>query len=438
MPAARYWRVAGVETYAGSDLELNDIALYAGGTRVDALAAFSSTMAPAAPMRWAGADVQRPGFAVWWDFGGAPQDVDAVLFGAVSQARFLTSARLEYSTDAAVWSVLKQHLGFVYQGDGLLQNVNSTDPLFPKVMALYNFDTAPRWSEGIAPVECTALQAAAPANSRWQVLSSGYEFSVPVPALPGDFCIEGRIAQANHATYNILRLSGSGYRLRSPGTGGYTAPVYLVDAAGNILVSVPGQALDTPRSYAWTREGATNRFFVDGVLRGTFTDATTHPAGVLTTAAASVDSSLAGWLYNLRVTVGAARYTAAYTPVDPLPGFAHHVTATPGTALRISAYTPPALTTKQGAPCALDLTFGGMATVTGTVKKFADPSTQPVARRVRLYDEQARMLARETWSDPATGVFTFTGVRADRRYTVVAMDHLGQYRAVAIDRVEAT
>ena len=48
MPAARYWRIVGVETYAGGDLELSELHLYDASGRVDAAATLTSTIAPAA------------------------------------------------------------------------------------------------------------------------------------------------------------------------------------------------------------------------------------------------------------------------------------------------------------------------------------------------------------------------------------------------------
>ena len=103
----------------------------------------------------------------------------------------------------------------------------------------------------------------------------------------------------------------------------------------------------------------------------------------------------------------------------------------------ISEYPVPAFSVKSAEPLPLDLTDGGTATITGTVKRYDDPAFVPVARRVRLYNEQGRYMARETWSDPVTGVFTFTGILKGPKYTAMAYDHLGQYRALIIDGVDA-
>ena len=77
MPAARYWRIVGVETYAGGDLELSELHLYDASGRVDAAATLTSTIAPAAGTlaalqddnlaticRFVGASVHSSGFAL--------------------------------------------------------------------------------------------------------------------------------------------------------------------------------------------------------------------------------------------------------------------------------------------------------------------------------------------------------------------------------------
>ena len=48
MPAARYWRIVGIETYAGGDLELSELHLYGASGRLDATATLTSTVAPTA------------------------------------------------------------------------------------------------------------------------------------------------------------------------------------------------------------------------------------------------------------------------------------------------------------------------------------------------------------------------------------------------------
>jgi hypothetical protein len=79
-----------------------------------------------------------------------------------------------------------------------------------------------------------------------------------------------------------------------------------------------------------------------------------------------------------------------------------------------------------------DIYFGGVGQVVGTVKNT--PAT-PVRRRVLLIEEATRAVIRETWSEAATGAYSFGRVAVNTTYTVVSYDHTQAFRAVVADRV---
>lgn len=68
---------------------------------------------------------------------------------------------------------------------------------------------------------------------------------------------------------------------------------------------------------------------------------------------------------------------------------------------------------------------GPWSTPVGTTKNTGSPNA-PVRRRVRLHDHPSGRLVREMWSDPVTGAYQFTGLRAGTYY-VTAFDHTGEY-----------
>lgn len=68
---------------------------------------------------------------------------------------------------------------------------------------------------------------------------------------------------------------------------------------------------------------------------------------------------------------------------------------------------------------------GPHSTPVGTTKNTGTPAVS-VRRRVRLHDQPTGRLVRETWSDPTTGAYQFTGLPAGR-YFVVGLDHTLQY-----------
>ena len=73
--------------------------------------------------------------------------------------------------------------------------------------------------------------------------------------------------------------------------------------------------------------------------------------------------------------------------------------------------------------------------ITGTVKEKNTPTDTPLRRRVRLYRENDGLLLRETWSNAATGEYAFEDIPQTQRYTVIAYDHLHNYRAVIADNL---
>lgn len=82
--------------------------------------------------------------------------------------------------------------------------------------------------------------------------------------------------------------------------------------------------------------------------------------------------------------------------------------------------------------------YGGNGTITGTVKVKGTPSNVPVSRKVRLIREVDGVCIRETWSDPATGVYTFAEIDRNADYTALSYDYTQSFRAVVADRVVPT
>lgn len=81
-------------------------------------------------------------------------------------------------------------------------------------------------------------------------------------------------------------------------------------------------AVTTPATNTWyhlaiTRSGTSLRFFIDGVQRGSTLTNSTNFSGtaILTIALANGTGwEFNGWMDELRITKGVARYTAAFTP----------------------------------------------------------------------------------------------------------------------------
>jgi hypothetical protein len=83
---------------------------------------------------------------------------------------------------------------------------------------------------------------------------------------------------------------------------------------------------------------------------------------------------------------------------------------------------------------ARDMEFGGKGTIYGTTKIKGTPDT-PTKARVRLLRDRDGLLARETWSDPATGAYSFTEIDTAQKFTVLAQDLNGAFRPVAASQL---
>ncbi len=81
--------------------------------------------------------------------------------------------------------------------------------------------------------------------------------------------------------------------------------------------------------------------------------------------------------------------------------------------------------------------YHGTYRITGTVKEKGQQLDVPVSRRVLLIDERANFVVRETWSDAATGVYTFNYINPEIQYLVISYDYQQNFRAVVADNLTA-
>lgn len=118
--------------------------------------------------------------------------------------------------------------------------------------------------------------------------------------------------QNNSATGFDLCISNSGIR-------------FSIDDFGSPQISEATHGMSTSTWYhvAWVRNGTTLAVYVDGVAKGTATVASTLSADSMTNGIAigaaevssvSLDGNFPGYIDDLRITKGVARYTGTFTP----------------------------------------------------------------------------------------------------------------------------
>lgn len=166
-------------------------------------------------------------------------------------------------------------------------------------------------------------------NTYSSMLFDGTGDYLAVPAGPqfnfgtGDFTIEAWVYPQQLTTdWFIISASGTGglFFGYAPSTGGY--------GWGRAAIAWDYQPATSKTLNAWqhvaiSRSGTSMRIFVDGVQQGTTqTNSTAYNLSVTSTTIGSQGSSyvMTGYIDDLRITRGYARYTANFTPpTAPLP-----------------------------------------------------------------------------------------------------------------------
>jgi hypothetical protein len=128
----------------------------------------------------------------------------------------------------------------------------------------------------------------------------------------------------NAGGYGNVFGGGSGTQIgydlsAAPGTSTGTIYMYF---AGGFGVSASGTAvtLNTWNHLAWTRQGSTCRAFVNGILQGSGTRVDAFSFSVIGASASGGAQAVNGYIDDLRITKGIARYTSNFTPpAAPFP-----------------------------------------------------------------------------------------------------------------------
>ena len=483
MPAARYWRLVGLQTYAGGDLDLSGVHLYGTAGRLDVAGAFSSTVPPSegsvaalqddnveTTCRFAGSAVRSGGFALTWDFGaGNTADAIGVRLGAADKvAKFLAECDLQYSNNGTQWEPLTRFARYEYPGAFSYTAAPAAgDIYFSKVVSLLNFDGAngsTLFNDATGKIWTPSGNARIDSTLGYNVgLFDGNGAAIITPNNSdfhmgsADFTIEGvakLAAVVGQQTLWEKRSTGfaAGDMVVFVVDGQIWVYAYEVDPSGNAILTsgtgtiVPGVEFH----WAWTRSGTAMRLFLNGTLKSTKTTTATiapisTPVAIGRDAPAGGRFWLNGYVRAARVTKGVARYTANFTP--PSAPFPDATTGTvfidpkldTNTSQRLSTAASaavPELTVvvTPGAETAADIEFGGNCRIYGTVSRRADPANAPLRRRVRLHRSKDGMLVRETWSQ-TDGSYAFNGITEHYEYDVIAYDHEHNFRAVIADGI---
>ena len=271
-----------------------------------------------------------------------------------------------------------------------------------------------------------------------------------------DFTVELWVYPLSMAQYNfpIAKVEGGNHNNFRMGFEGNGALYVHCSGAGN-AASTPANTIvvNQWQHMALTRMGTTARVFIDGVLKGTWTDAADiyNDTPIFIGADGNGWNGFTGYIDEVRITKGQCRYVSDFTPQttpfdnppqrEPAVLRPRFIAAPIGRTdsnlpqLTLSTPAPPrfvgATLTRR------DYQFGGKGRIAGTVKEKGTPD-QPLQRRVQLYDETSKIMTREVWSDPTTGAYVFENIDPTLTYTIISYDYTGAYRAVMANGQKAT
>ena len=476
MASARYWRLVGLSTVGGGDLELSELHLYDGATRVGAAIAPTCSHAPAvgaladlsdddlaSTCRFAADAVRSGGFWLAWDLGAPAQVTTALPGSGALRATFLAGAMLQ-SRDALTdpWSadvVLGQ-----YPWPGAAAMVAMSYGADDAVLRLHgdgtNGSTTIIDSSPVArlPAALGAATISTDQASAYGGASIKFNGTAPltyahtadlVPAT--DFAVRLRLwvpTQSGATRIVLLKATLTGHR-----------PYNIeIDAAGYLhchcsntapsIVSILSSRKVTAAGWTYieyNRTGNTLRLFMDGdlvasgaVSGNNYVNASDRLCiGATSDGQYALSSSGAAYVEELSITAGGgatASYTAPTRPETFGVAWQAFAVTTPRARQTIAASAPvPAASVRgpQASRMARDMEFGGAGTVTGqTLVKDGGPEV-PTRARVRLLRARDGLLARETWSDPVTGAYSFAGLDVNQEFIGMAQHPGGAFEPVS-------
>lgn len=472
MPAARYWRVVGIAPYtAGGDLELGELQLYGSGARLDTPGMLSCSHAPvsgtlaalsdgsaATACRFAAAHVKSGGFFIRWDLGSA-QSADALrLAGGSAQALYADTLTLQYSADAVSWTTAAELGRCAWPGAAQFGGLVSYDFWFDQTQLVLHYDgsftNASPAKRGFTNSGVT-LDAASKFGSGAARFNGSASLYTSAFTTTSDFLFETWLwldalpADVGTVYSNFAAGGGAGSHLLYVNPNGSLH--WYFDGNNNIQTAAGAVQASRWNHVRLTKKAgspATFTIYVDGTqaAQTTFTQAT------LGTASANFYLGHAGWtttrmfkgMLDETAVAFALRDTGAFVPptvpyarvygADPRPVSIQAIAG----AQRVAAGTMQAFSIKRISrpQVACDVEFGGLGRIWGVNEIEIAPNTRvPTGGRVVLLRQRDKLLARQTWADPVTGAWEFTGLDVRQDFIALAEDLAGNYRPVAANRL---
>lgn len=462
MPAARYWRIAGIDVRGSGGLELSEIEMYdnAGPLAGAISCSFVPSSGGLASLRdgststaagWLSSVFKQPGFWLDFDFGPSGADLTRIRLGASSEIAafpkkftlFHSDNNIDFVANRIVVSITPPGANAltvltVVGGDSFAANVNVLLPMKGSVAEASRGANVTVFGSPIVGSDGITFDA-----------SSYLRVTGLQPFGTGDFTVESISSQTRS-----LSADPGNWQISSALSGlnpGYIGALSCLSTPGNDVVALGnGSAITTgfatgSRHLCVEKKSNITSFYVNGLLKGSASDAANYQGTVLAINGYYGTGYLgSGEHLGFRVTTGVARYGGEFTPPFMFVGgnsslipedrsFSWNGISQAPFKFAGDEMAGYQLTLTTGVINYADAVNGGQARITGTVKEKNTPANTPLRRRVMLIEERSQVVIRKTWSDAVTGDYEFRGIAQNAVYTVVSYDHTGMYRAVIAD-----
>lgn len=463
-------------TWGGGDLELSALHVYGPTGRVDESATLTCSHTPSAgtlaalvdadtatTCTFAAAAVRSGGYYLMWEFASAVE-VSRVRPGSgASKAHYLERLQLQYLDPAGAWVAVIDLGRFQWPGPNAMDVAPaSADPYLDSVSALLPMNGA-AGSTTFVDVKGNVWTPAGDAQ-----ISTAHSF---YGSGVGEFTGSSRITTPHNAALALntgdftieflARFTSSGVSqiivMKGPGSGAFEYMIWVdsgnrfifrgYSSSGNLDLNIFGGSMTVGVDYfvSARRAGDVLSLHVNDALIGsqTLPGSRYLSTGPLSIGAyASGAAGFRGYMGQFRITPGVARPTTVPTGAwptsagagqsfDPLSIRTAAMRADVAASAAVSAHSASMAARLQ---MARDVEFGGRAALWGTTKAKGTPNT-PTKARVVLMHQRSKLPVRETWSDPVTGAFAFTGIDTTQQFLTLAEDAEGHFRPVAANRL---
>lgn len=477
---ARYWRITGIETYGGGDLELSELQLFAldannNPVRVDQTATLTSSVPPIAGTLSALNDGDTsttarfptgPGLAFVWDFGSNQVEPNFLKLDGPDKQGFPRFLVVSCSNDGVVYEkfaiidqlAYPQKIDVITNYDPFMKYLNFYTDFSMEDCRFYSLAgemakiPLTGKSGGVTSAVVGSRRVARYDGTVGTVFTGG----VPFEVWTDDFTIECGMSIQQIPGYSLPYYPA--FQISSSVSATRFIAIYFDVNFNRFLfeIQITGRSdyvyrfiyRTIQQNYLYhfcvQRKNGTIYIYINGEVVDYFQynyNIYNFDLYKVANAKGSYDYTTRGDYYYLKIYRGAAKYTGNYTPSDVYgPLFAHTSYPEPRSHLArpemvAGADVPPFTTATASPPIAIDIIDGGTGRLTGTVREKTGISTRPLKRRVVLLDYRSNRKLRETVSDEQTGVYSFDEIDLLREYTVIALDHTGQYRAVIADKL---